>query len=336
MSYAPYEHILDIMRDTPPSMKYTGEEPFEVWQTRVLIKLNELLGLPFKKCDDDLKIEYEKKHETFTEIRFTFQSEQNYYVPCHFLIPPRAEKPLPVVICLQGHTTGMHLSLGRTKYPGDEELLGGDRDFAIRAVCEGYCALTIEQRCFGECGGTVTGIGEQDCYMSSMAALLIGRTTIGERVWDVQRAIDVLEKHFPQADMRKIICMGNSGGGTTTFYAACTEPRISFIMPSCAFCAYYDSIAVLYCCSCNFIPGIRNYFDMGDLAGLIAPRPLVIVAAMVDEYFPLDGVKKAFATAKSQYAAVNAMNNLVLVVGNNGHRFYADDAWRIMNLFIYR
>ena len=334
MSYTPHEHHLTITDKITPSMKYTGEEPFKVWQERALTKLNELLGLPFEKCEEDFKIEYETKHEEFTEIRFTFQSETGYYVPCHLLIPSGANQPLPTVICLQGHTTGMHISLGRAKYPPDEEMIkGGDRDFAIRSVREGYCALTLEQRCFGECGGTVTGISH-DCYMPSMSAILIGRTTIGERVWDVQRAIDILEKYFPQADTQKIVCMGNSGGGTTTFYASCIEPRISFSMPSCGFCTYDDSIAAIYCCSCNFIPNIRKYFDMGDLTGLIAPRPLVIVAGDGDIYFPLDGVKKAYITAEKQYAAADAPDNIKLVIGYNGHRFYADEAWKTMNLFI--
>ncbi|MDF2440591.1 MAG: hypothetical protein JWN98_1575 [Abditibacteriota bacterium] len=31
------------------------------------------------------------------------------------------------------------------------------------------------------------------CHHASMAALLLGRTMIGERMWDVSRAIDALE-----------------------------------------------------------------------------------------------------------------------------------------------
>ena len=225
----------------------------------------------------------------------------------------------------------MHKSLGRVKYPG--EIIDGDRDFAVRAVKEGYCALALEQRCFGECGG-IESTGEPDCYRASMAAMLIGRTAIGERVWDVQRAIDILEKYFPQADAQKIICMGNSGGGTTALFAACVEPRIGFAMPSCYFCTFDDSIAAIYHCICNLVPGIRKYFDMGDLAGFIAPRPLVLVAGKDDDIFPIEGVKKAFATAQKYYAAANAADNIKLVVGDGGHRFYADDAWPVMNLFI--
>lgn len=332
MKKNPHQHNLELMRAIRPLMRYDGNEPFEAWQKRAVQKLNELLGLPFNKCDDSFTVEYTKEHEDFTETRFIFQSEEGYYVPCHLWVPSGAKKPLPVAICLQGHSKGMHISLGCPKYPGDEETIkGGDRDFAVRIIKEGYCALSIEQRNFGECGGSEKG---PDCYNSSMAAVLIGRTTIGERVWDVQRAIDILEKYFPQVDNENIICMGNSGGGTTSFYAACLEPRIKYVMPSCAICTYEDSIAAMYHCSCNFIPNIRKYFDMGDLAGLIAPRYLVIVSGKNDRIFPLDGVQKTFEIVKSMYQAAGVPDNCVLVIGNEGHRFYADDAWPVMNAFV--
>ena len=50
------------------------------------------------------------------------------------------------MICLQGHTAGMPLSLDRPKDKGDEEdLKGGDRDFCIRALKEGFSTIALEQ-----------------------------------------------------------------------------------------------------------------------------------------------------------------------------------------------
>ena len=227
----------------------------------------------------------------------------------------------------------MHISLGQPIYPGDEkDISGGDRDFCVRAVKEGYCAIAVEQRCFGECGGTEKG---PNCLESSLNALLIGRTTIGERVWDIQRLIDVLEKYFPaRIDLDKIVCMGNSGGGTTTFYVSCLEPRIHYSMPSCAVCEYVDSILAVPHCACNYVPGIRKFFEMGDLTGLIAPRPFVLVSGYDDNIFPRHGVAKTFAKTQELYQAAGAPNNCKLVVGNGGHRFYADDSWPLMNEFL--
>ncbi len=325
MNKNPLSHILNITENIKPAMAYDGGD-FCQWQQKARQKLTRLLGLPFKKCDDLFSIEYKEKRPEFTEIRFTFQSEEGYFVPCHLLIPDNAKLPLPVVICLQGHTTGMHISMGRAIYRKDEEdVKTGDRDFALGALKKGFCALTLEQRDMGECG-SLEG-GKTGCRMPSMANLLIGRTTMGERVWDVSRVIDVLEKYFAdKADVNNIICMGNSGGGTTTFYVAALDERIKTAMPSCSFASYDKSIASIQHCFCNFVPSIRNYFDMGDLAGLIAPRNLIIVSGEKDKIFPIDSAKKSFETTKFLYE--QGGGSCRHVIGNEGHRFYYDLAWQ--------
>ncbi|GHU02440.1 hypothetical protein FACS1894147_04310 [Spirochaetia bacterium] len=201
----------------------------------------------------------------------------------------------------------------------------------MRIIKEGYCALTIEQRCFGELGGAEEG---PQCTVPSLAGLLIGRTTMGERVWDLQRALDVIEKHFPEADKNKFICMGNSGGGATTFFAGCLERRFKYLMPSSYFCSFDDCIGAMDHCPCNFVPHIRLYFDMGDMAGLIAPRPLVIVSGREDPIFPQAGVQKAYKEALRMYEGSGKRENIKLLTGEGGHRFYADIGWGAMNEYI--
>jgi hypothetical protein len=63
---------------------------------------------------------------------------------------------------------------------------------------------------------------------------------------------------------------------------------------------------------------------------LIAPRPLVVVAGREDEIFPIAGVRQAFKQIKAIYKAAGAEQNLKLVIGDGGHRFYADPAWKAM------
>lgn len=320
----PAQHTLKEIKKIEPCMRYRGGD-FEEWQKKAREKLAELLGLPFERCEDCFQIESDEQKENYREVRFTFQSEEEYFVPCHLLIPTGATKPLPVVICIQGHATGMHISLGRAKFEGDEaSISSGDRDFAIGAIKKGFCALTLEQRGLGECNGMEPG--RHGCHVPTMADLLIGRTIIGERVWDVSRAIDVLEKYFSEVvDKENIICLGNSGGGTTTFYASCLDERIHTAVPSCAYASYDDSIAAMLHCVCNFIPNIRNYFDMGDLGGLIAPRTLIVVSGAQDDIFPAESAKKCFAVTKFLYEHTNG--SCRHVIGSEGHRFYYDLAW---------
>ena len=326
----PMHHNLALIKNIKPSMRYDGSIPFAEWQKQAREKLAELVGMDeFEKCDSKFTIDYVNEEETYTEYRFVIQSEEGYFLPAHLWVPRGKEGKIPVFICLQGHSKGFHISLGKPKYPNDENTIkGGDRDFARQIVREGFCSLAIEQRNFGECGGTEKG---PSCHISTMAALLNGRTTIGERVWDVSRVIDAVLENFDVIDENSIYCMGNSGGGTATFYAACLDERISLAMPSCAVCTYKDSIAKVHHCTCNFIPNIAKFFDMGDLGGLIAPRPLIVVHGIADTIFPDEGVKESFEIIKELYAAAGVPDRCRLVTGPEGHRFYADLSWPVVH-----
>ncbi len=326
---APHKINHKAVAAATPSLRMEEGADIKKWQKKARKKLMDLLGLPFEKCEENFNLEYTKRRANFTEYRFTFQSEEGYTVPCHLWKPKKRGK-LATMICLQGHSKGMHISMGRPKYPGDEvTAFSGDRDFANQCIREGVCALVIEQRNFGECGSKEDG--NPNCYESSMAALLTGRTTIGERVWDVSRAIDATLGHFRFVDKKRIYCMGNSGGGTATIYAAAIDTRIAAAMPSCALCTYRDSIAAMYHCACNYVPNIANFFDMGDLLGLVAPRPVSVVAGAEDKIFPLTGVKESVEVAKTYYDAANAPDRIALSVGPEGHRFYADIGWKAFN-----
>lgn len=328
--YKSLEYVHKITGE--PLMKFDGSEPLDVWQKKAKEKLVELLGLPTSKCDDMFEITETKKKEGYTQINFEFQSEEGYFVPCGLLVPDGITKPLPVVICLQGHSTGMQISLGECKFENDHKIIAGGRDFAVRAVKEGCCAIALDQRYMGAAGQTETGSPSCLKDNTAMATLLLGRTAIGERAWDVCRLIDVIESKLTEyIDTDRIVLMGNSGGGTATFYTSCIEDRLYMSVPSCAVCTFEDSIMAMYHCPCNFIPGIRKYFDMGDLGCLIAPKKLVVVCGKEDVIFPVDGVKKSFDIIKSAYASIGKEDICHLVIGDGGHQFYPDEAWPIMH-----
>ncbi len=87
---------------------------------------------------------------------------------------------------------------------------------------------------------------------------------------------------------------GKGGGGTATFYVSCLEDRIKVFMPSCAFAGFDDSISAMFHCTCNFVPHIREYFDMGDLSGLIAPKTLILVSGEQDDICPKESAENCF------------------------------------------
>ena len=294
-----------LTENTRPILSYDEGNGYAEWKAQVRDKFIELTGIKNiekNACPLHLQIEREEQKDGYKQIRFVFESERGALVPCYLLIPDTGKEKYPVAITLQGHSTGYHNSIGVVKYEQDEAYQPRGQ-FAIQAVKNGFIALAIEQRGMGERRPSGKNLASANmCEYEAHIALLLGRTILGERMWDVSRAIDVLAQ-FPQCDTDKILITGNSGGGTMSYYAACYDERIKLSVPSCAFCSYKDSISSLFHCSCNFIPHAYEWFEMQDLSCLIAPRRLAVVAGREDPIFLIDGVEEGYKTVEKVYEA---------------------------------
>lgn len=321
-----YVHT-EIMKKTKPEFRIKDYEDPLLWQMKSRDKLKFLLGLPLMSCDMNYREEYTSdENPGFTEKRFIFTSEPGVDVCCHALFPKNGKNIKPVMICLQGHSTGMHNSFGRPKYPEDEEFIKGrDGDYAVQAVKRGFIAIAMEQRGFGERGADDDG--RSDCQLQSMQALMIGRTMIGERCWDVSRLIDVIMEKFPEADSEKICIMGQSGGGTTSIYASACDERIYACLSSCALSGFKESIGSIRHCVCNYVPDIIKYFDMADIAGLIAPRAFVSVSGEKDNIFPFYSAKEQAGIISKIYEKWGKPDKYKFVSAPEGHRFYSGISW---------
>lgn len=311
-----------------PILKFDENADFDAWREQVREKYTQLLGLDEiaqNACEIKVEIEEEVKQDGYTRYRYTFESEKGCTVPCYLLIPDTGKEKYPVLVCLQGHTAGFHISIGEYKFDGDERGLETST-FALDAVKNGYAALCVEQRGMGERQPIASKVrGHQDgegcpCLFTAMTALLSGRTLIGERVWDVSKAIDSLSA-FDGLDLDDISCVGNSGGGTATYYSACFDERIKLAIPSCAVCTYRDSIGDMWHCTCNYVPKIAKYFDMGELAALIAPRKLMLVNGKIDPIFPIKGTREVYAVIEKIYEKAGATGNCQLLEHEREHYF---------------
>ncbi len=165
-----------------------------------------------------------------------------------------------------------------------------------------------------------------------MHDLLVGRTPIGDRVWDISKIIDWATRNLP-VDTTRIAVTGNSGGGTVTLFAAACDTRITVSLPSSYFCTFAGSIGTIAHCDCNYIPGILELGEMGDIAGLIAPRAFCAIHGEKDPIFPIAETRKSFRHLQQIYAAAGVPGNCELYVGSGGHRYYKDGAWPFVKKF---
>ena len=316
------------------SMAYSEDGDYSAWRAALREKFIELTGLDAIEAnaaaDAALEIEFEEKKDGYTLTRFTFASEEGTRVPCYLLVPDTGRESYPVAITLQGHSTGFHNSVGKIKFQKDLNYQPRGQ-FGLQAVENGYISLCIEQRGMGERRPTAPSRDHAPmCAYTALTAFMMGRTVLGERMFDVHKAIDALA-HFSKCDTDKIFITGNSGGGTATYYASCYDERIKFCAPSCAFCPYRESIMNIYHCSCNYIPNAFKCFEMQDLACLIAPRPMAIIAGQLDDIFPIEGVRRGYETVKAIYAYAGAPDACRLVETPKDHWWCVDIVWNTIN-----
>ena len=73
--------------------------------------------------------------------------------------------------------------------------------------------------------------------------------------------------------------------------------------------------------------GLLAFGEFWDVAGLLAPRPLLTVNGRHDGLHPTDEVDAAVARLAKIYAAAGAEGRYEHRYGEAGHRFYADIMW---------
>ncbi len=271
LALSPSEHHRYLMTQTRPSLRFDGGD-VRAWRDRLRRKLRRLIGdMPGERGPLRPRRLWQREHRLGSIEKLAFTSEPHCDVTAYVCLPERAKPPYTCTICVQGHSTGMHNSIAVEREDERRALaVEGDRDFGLSSMEHGVAALCIEQRSFGE---RRERSSDRMCHEAAMHALMLGRTLIGERAYDVDRGIDYLASRG-DVDMQRIGIMGNSGGGTTSVFAAALLPRLAFAMPSCYFCTFSDSIMSVRHCECNYVPGLLKHAEMSDVLGLfVRPGP---------------------------------------------------------------
>ena len=296
------------------------------WQKMLRAKILELVG-EFPSKAEPLKPQILESVEFpgYRRDKFVITTRPGQALLGYVLTPKKDAAKYPAVICVPGHGRGVDDIVGidengapRTDKPGYQH------DFALQVVEQGMVAVAIEPMAFGCRRDDVTkkgGLGKSSCQPAAGAALLLGQTMVGWRVYDIKRVIDYMETRA-DIDAGRIGCMGISGGGTATLFSSALEPRIKVAMVSGYLNTFRDSILSMSHCIDNYVPGILNWGEMYDVAGLIAPRPLFAESGERDNIFPIAASKESFARVSKVYGAMNAASVIEHEVFPGEHSFY--------------
>jgi len=338
------KHIKALYKSASRQFEFSAKsfDEFEKWKLSFRSRLLEALGISLMKdklyyYQPSAKQVSSKDLGDYVREKWYLTVEPTVPLPFWLLLPKNKFGRLPLVLTPHGHN---HPDLYVGIAHNDQEkkrMVEGERDIAVQAVKEGYIVIAPTSRAFGETKfefehnkGKISS-----CRTELVHNLLVGRTPIGERIWDISRLIDWALIHL-NVDKRRIAITGNSGGGTISLFASACDERITVAVPSCYFCTFEDSIGIIHHCECNYIPGILELGEMFDVAGLIAPRPFCAIAGKDDPIFPLKGVKYAFNKLRHIYGVAGVPERCELYVGEGGHRYYKQGAWPFIRKWFER
>ena len=316
------QHMERLYAELPRrlALRAESQSQYQIWKQELRGELLKLLGLAGRSRPpvSAQKLQAFDRGE-YVEEKYALDIGEGVTAPIYVLVP-KADPPFKAVLIFHGHNPSVQYILGN--YPDQataEQHRLVDNNYAQATAQKGYLVCAVEQRGFGQ---RLSGNpqGGRSCRHLAFSYMMQGRTLIGERCWDGMCAIDYLRMRDDLVP-RRLGCTGNSGGGTTTLWLSAIDERITVSIPSCYFCSFKASIMDMTHCECNYVPGILALAEMGDLAALIAPRPLRVIAGQEDPIFPVAGVREQFQTVRRAYQLLEAEEKCSLAVHPGGHAY---------------
>jgi dienelactone hydrolase len=327
-AFDPVAYSRELLAAAPRRLRFQARtrRDAEAWQKALRAKVTELVGgFPAERTPLRPALLETRSFPAYRREKIVFDSRAGVSVLAYVLVPQQARTPTATMICVPGHGRGVDDIVGIDEQGRDRtDKDGYQHDFAIQVAEAGMAAVAIEPIGFGCRRDPINarrGLAQKGCEPIAGAALMAGQTLLGWRVWDIMRTIDYITTR-PELDAARVGCMGISGGGTATLFAAALEPRIRVAMVSGYLNTFRDSIGSLAHCVDNYVPGILNWAEMHDIGGLIAPRPLFVESGQRDNIFPIDASVESFNRVREIYQVFQAADRVEQEVFPGEHSFW--------------
>ena len=247
------------------------------------------------------------------------QISESLSIPAYLLLPKSDSRPNKAVMAIHGH--------------GEAEPCVGLRQdyhhaFALELARAGHLVLCPALRGFGTLGDMAFG-DEGHCldYWKSARgrqftlisdAFLYGQTLIGQTVQDLLRWEMWLGD---SRGIRKIDVAGISYGGDLALAYPVFSDKVRRIYASGTLGSFSVIFSRCYNAPAHCIPGILNWMDRSDIAGLDAPRPIRLHYGQKDTPGPRNNsasynetVQSSLTELRAIYKAFDAAEKISLYV----------------------
>jgi len=316
----------------------TTREEFASWQSNMRRLLKNLLGLDkmegclLSSVTEEVVILPGGIHREHVRI----QVEPDVWMPMYLLVPEHAGPHTRPFLCPPGHNgAGKYTVAGLAEYPAvGEKIRQYHYDYGLQLARLGYVAVCPDCRGFGERREEVSDTQNPDtamrgdCYFLAHMGEPLGIPVAGMLVWDLMRAVDYLEERG-QWKVQELGCLGFSGGGMQTLFLSALDERVKLAVISGYLYGYRDALLTLNRnCSCNYVPHLWEHLDMGDIASLIGPRPLLIQSCRGDRLNGPRGIVNAseqVEIVRRAYELLGVPDRLIHEICEGPHQWHGEN-----------
>ena len=289
---------------------------------RVRSKLWELIGGPLEKTPLNPQVTGSMDRGQYRIENILFESHPKIYVTANLYLPTSGTPPYPAILAPLGHT-----EKGKA-YPSYQYLYQN-------LARKGYVVLAYDPFGQGErlqyidpqTGRSLYGpTGEHD--QAGRPMILMGETFALYRAWDGVRGVDYLASR-PEVDLRRLGCVGHSGGGTMAMYLAALEPRVQSAVvvegnSENMAGRFFDPPGAPADAEQNIVGGLPFSIDRGDLLWAFAPKPLLVCYTTHDvgiTYSPVyeESTKEIYQELQSVYGLLGAKDHVGLYASHLPH-----------------
>ena len=324
-----------------PVLHFKGETPADwaAWRQEAYPKLMDLLG-PFPRpAPLNAEVECAVEDNGIIRERVVFDSEEGMSVPCWVLHPKDmpADRSNPAILCSHGHGPfGKDAVAGIRSSPAHVAAIAeANYNYGEQMARAGFLTICPDLRGFGERrDGPDPFPGRDPCNVNLIKGALMGVYLLALDIWDMKRCIDYLETR-PEVDPQRIGMMGLSQGGTMTTFTSAVEPRIKAVDIIC-YVNPWRGFAVERAnfCGSQMVPGLMRYLDTDDIAGLIAPRPLLMEMGIFDNCFYIEDTLAGYEGVRRIYRAAGAEDRLWADIFPGPHSFGGNKAFEFFRKYL--
>jgi dienelactone hydrolase len=296
-------------------------EAILAWRERAGQRLAALLGPMPERVPLELEVRDVVDCGSYARHSVVFDSEPAMSVPAFVLVPHDRSEPGPAVLAQHGHGPGKSEVCGLDDPDSRAAIAEHHGDYGHQLAEAGYVVLAPDLRCFGE-RADWTPPDKYACDLNLVHAVAAGANPLTQNLWDLARALDVLEQH-PLVDARRIAMVGLSYGATMTLFLAAWDQRVAAAVVSGYFNTWPDCHRVPWnLCGSQVLPGMLTALTHADLGARVAPRPLLVESGTDDLIFPVDGARRAVAELRTVYDTLDASGRLEHDIFEGGHRWH--------------